>query len=130
MNIDPDQVLRELQDLKAALDALPSESPERAPLEERREVLREQARLPAEATRNLDALRAELEHLEGRLAAFDSEKIEVPNWQLAMTRGGKFSLVNPVADAARINDAIEAGQAVDRATIEARIARLRKALDL
>ena len=129
MNIDPDQVLHELRDIIARLEALPADSPDRLRLEERRESLRNIARSAADAARNPDNLRAELEHLERRLESFETDKIEVPSWQLSLTRGGRLSLTNPVADAARINKAMEAGTAADRASIEARIARLRQVLD-
>lgn len=128
VDIDPDQTLQDLLALSKELDALPADSPARLELEDQRDVLREQARLAANKARDPDNLRAELDHLLSRLETFEADKVEVPDWQMTMTRGGKLSLVDPVADAGRINDAIDAGTAEERAAIEARIADLRNAL--
>lgn len=128
VELDPDRILRELQQIATRLEDLPQDSPERLELEQRRRGLHLSARRAADAARNQDNLRAELEHLRNRLKTFEADKVEVPGWQIAMTHGGRFSLTNPVADAARINDAMDQGTALDRFSIEARIAALEKAL--
>ena len=128
VDITPDELLDELSAITARLEELPPESPERSRLELQRDNLRETARRTADAARNLDSLRTELVHLRRRLAAFEADKVEVPDWQVALTRGGRFSLTDPVADAARINDAMDAATALDRASIEARIADLEETL--
>ena len=128
VDITPDELLDELSAITARLEELAPDSPERSRLELQRDQLRATARRTADAARNLDNLRTELDHLRSRLAAFESDKVDVPDWQIALTRGGKFSLTDPVGDAARINDAMDAATALDRASIEARIADLEETL--
>lgn len=128
MELSPDHILRELQQIAVRLEDLPQDSIERLELEQRRNELRLSARRAADGARSRDNLRSELSHLRNRLKAFEADKVAVPGWQNAMTHGGRFSLTNPVADAARINDAMDEGTALDRSSIEARIADLEKAL--
>ena len=121
VNLTPDQIFEELRGLAAQLDLLQPDSPERKRLETRRDSLRRQAQVVSDAGRDPDNLRRELEHLRARLSDMDAERIEVPAWQRKLTAGGRLSLVNPVADAARINAAIDAATAHDRAAVIARI---------
>lgn len=129
MDISPEQVLEELLEIRQRLDALAPDAPERDILEVRRAELRLAAQEVADTTRNHENLAAELEHLERRLADFESEKINVPGWQVAMTSGGRFSINDPAAHAYKLNQALDDKTELDRAAIEDRIGRLRKALD-
>lgn len=128
MEIRPEDIVEELRSISARLKTLSEESPERNELEERQDELRRWAQQAADGARNPASLRAELEHLQSRLAGFEADKMVVPAWQVSMTRGGRFSLTNPVADAGRINDAMDEATAPDRAAIEARIAHLESVL--
>jgi hypothetical protein len=129
VDISLDQVLEELLEIGQSLDALAPDAPERAGLEARRADLRLAAQEVADATRNHTNLAAELEHLERRLVDFESEKINVPGWQIAMTSGGRFSINDPAAHAYKLNQALDEKTELDRAAIEQRIGRLKKALD-
>jgi len=128
VDISPEHVLKELSEIRERLEALDTDAPERADLVARRADLQAAAQEVADATRNPDTLRAELEHLESRLAAFEREKINVPGWQVAMTSGGRFSINDPAAHAYKLNEALDAKTELDRSAIEQRILRLRKAL--
>ncbi len=128
MEVSPDEVLEELRSIATRLEDLPPESPDRTDLLQRRDELRMIAQQAADAARNPANLRSELEHLRSRLEDLESDKVVVPSWQVTMTRGGRLSLIDPVADAARINDAIDEGSAPDRAAIEARISHLEEVL--
>ncbi len=124
----PEDVLAELNTIRTKLDSLPAAAPERAALESRREELRLAALEVADATRNPETLAAELEHLERRLAGFDKERINVPAWQIAMTSGGKLTINDPAAYAAKLNEALDEASATDRARIEERINQLKRTL--
>lgn len=124
----PEDVLAELNAIRAKLDSLPTAAPERAALESRREELRRAALEVADATRNPETLVAELEHLESRLAGFDKERINVPAWQIAMTSSGKLTINDPAAYAAKLNEALDEASAADRARIEERINQLKRTL--
>jgi hypothetical protein len=127
VNLTPDEILAELNDIRSRLAELPPGVAARAELEERRAELHAAAQYAADATRDPRQLQRELEHLEGRLAAIEDEKIEVPSWQQAMA-AGHLTINDPGAPNLRINQALDAASALDRAAIEARIARLKKAL--
>jgi hypothetical protein len=122
----PEDVLAELNTIRTKLDSRPAAAPERAALESRREELRLAALEVADATRNPETLAAELEHLERRLAGFDNERINVPAWQIAMTSGGKLTINDPAAYAAKLNEALDEASATDRARIEERINQLKR----
>lgn len=128
MNRTPDQIFEELRTLAEELASLRPEAPQRAQLEARRDALRRAAQAAADAGRSSNNLRTELEHLRGRLAELDAERVEVPAWQKRLTAGGRLSLIDPVADAARINEAIDAATAHDRAAIVARIGHIEEVL--
>ena len=125
----PDQIFDELRTLSVQLDALQPDAPERVALELRRDSLRRQAQTAANATRHQGTLLAELQHLRTRLADLDAEHVEVPAWQRTLTANGRFSLTNPVADAARINAFLDEANAHTRAAILARIDQIEEALD-
>lgn len=128
MEMTPEEILAELNQIRIALDGLPAESGQRAELEKRRSDLRTAARQAADATRHTTTLQAELDHLERRLAEMDREKINVPAWQLAMTSGGKLTVNDPAAYASRLNEALEDANAGDRAQIEDRVSQLNRIL--
>ncbi|MDJ0496481.1 MAG: hypothetical protein QNJ89_01530 [Acidimicrobiia bacterium] len=128
MHHTPDQIFEELRTLAAELALLEPDAPQRIPLEARREELRQEARAVSDAGRGSDDLQRELEHLRERIAELDAERVEVPAWQQTLTAGGRLSLIDPVADAARINEAIDRATAHDRAAIVARIAHLEEVL--
>lgn len=123
MELTPEQAWTELQAIRARLEEVEPDSKERPELELRRAELRHAAQDAADSARTRDAIEAELEHLHKRLAAFDSEKINVPAWQAAMAAGGRSA-----RHAAKINEAVAKANAPDRAAIEERISRLRMAL--
>lgn len=123
VDLTPSQLLAELQAIREELDSLRPGSSRRSALEERRMTLRQQARDLADETRDSGSLRKELEHLEKRLAGFDSDKIEVPAWQMSMA-----TVNDPAAHARKINEEMDKGNATDRESIERRIRQLRKAL--
>ena len=128
MNRTPDQIFEELRTLVAQLESLELDSSDRVRLEARRDALHREAQTTSDSRLNPDSLRRELEHLRERLAELDAERVEVPNWQKTLTAGGRLALVNPVADAARINEAIDKATAHDRAAIVARIAHIEEVL--
>lgn len=128
VNRTPDQIFEDLRTLIARLESLEPDSPDRARLEARRDALRREAQTTSDARLNPDNLRRELEHLRVRLADLDAERVEVPNWQKTLTAGGRLALVNPVADAARINEAIDKASAPDRAAIITRIEHIEDVL--
>lgn len=123
MTNTPDDLLTQLAAIRAELDALDASSPRYQELEARRVQLAVAAEEAADAARNPQALRAELEHLERRLASFESEKINVPAWQAAMP-----SINDPAAHASKLNAELDAKTALERATVEKRIARLKRTL--
>ncbi len=129
MNLTPDQLFDELRSLRSQLDALQPDAPERAALESRREELHRMAEAASNAARNKGTLRTELQHLQTRLADLDAERVEVPEWQRRLTANGRFALIDPVADAARINTALDEATKHDRAAILARILQIEEALD-
>jgi hypothetical protein len=128
VDISPEQVLEELLEIRRRLDRLAPDAPQRADLQTRRTDLRGAAQEAADAARNPDNLRAELEHLEQRLAGFEGEKINVPAWQMAMTSGGRWSINDPAAYASKLNEALDAATELDRNAIEDRINQLRTTL--
>jgi len=123
MDLTPSQILAELQAILDELAELSPGSVRRAELQERRAVLRRYARNLADASRDRSSLQRELEHLEGRLAAFKADKIEVPSWQMSMA-----TINDPAAHATKINEALDQATAGDRESIEQRVKQLRKAL--
>lgn len=129
VELTPDQILAELRTLNDQLESLQPDSRERTALEERRAALRHQARMTSDAGRNPGNLRTELDHLRGRLTELDDERVEVPNWQKTLTANGRFSITNPIADAARINAELDKATEPDRAAIVARIAQIEEVLD-
>jgi hypothetical protein len=129
VELTPDQIFDELRTLRDQLESLQPDAAERARLEERRAALRDQARMTSDAARNPGNLRTELEHLLGRLAELDDERVEVPNWQKTLTANGRFSITNPIADAERINAKLDKATEPDRAAIVARIAQIEEVLD-
>ena len=62
------------------------------------------------------------------MAEFESEKINVPAWQIAMTSGGRLAINDPAAHAAKLNEALDDATALDREAIAARIERLETVL--
>jgi chromosome segregation ATPase len=119
----PDDALAELRELRDRIDALEPESPEYHTLETRRNELAIAAQEAADAARSPENLRAELEHLERRLAQYEAEKINVPAWQQAMA-----TINDPSAHAYKLNSELDAKNQSDREAVEQRIARLKKAL--
>ncbi len=128
VNLTPSQIFDELCGIAEQLDSLQPDAAERARLELRRDTLRRQAQVVSDTGRNPDNLRRELEHLRARLSDMDAERVEVPAWQRKLTADGRLSIVNPVADAARINAAIHAATAHERAAIAVRIVRIEEML--
>ncbi len=119
----PDETLAEMLAIRARLDALEPSSPEYRELQQQRQQLAQAAREATDAASNPERIRAELEHLEQRLAAFDDHKIDVPAWQAAMP-----SINDPAAHPSRINEIMDASNKLDRDALEERIERLKKAL--
>ena len=124
----PDEVLAELHRIRDEQKALDPSSTRYAALERERRELADTARSALDTTKGRDALVNELEHLEQRLAAMDDDKIEIPSWQLTMTRNGRFAINDPRAHASQINATLDDNAAVDRSAIEARIGQLRTLL--
>jgi hypothetical protein len=120
----PDDLLAQLTAIRTELDALAPSSPEYHELEAKRIRLTVEAEEASDAARNPESLRAELEHLEQRLATFESEKISIPAWQAAMP-----TMNDPAAHATKLNTELDAKTELERAAVEKRIARLRKVLD-
>lgn len=123
MTVTPDEILAEMLGIRARLDSLDAASPEYRDLEQHRRQLARAAQEAADAARSPARIRAELEHLELRLAAFEDEKIDVPAWQTAMP-----SINDPAAHPSVLNDKMDANNKLDRDALEERIERLQKAL--
>lgn len=128
VEITPGQVLAELTQIREQLEKLSPDSPLRPDLLLRRAELRQAAREAADSARSPDALQAELEHLERRLAAFEGEKINVPAWQMAMSSGGRLTINDPAAHASKLNEALDEANSMDRQAVEERIAAIKNAL--
>ena len=124
----PDEVLAELHRIRDEQRKLDPASAQYAALERRRQELADEAAAALDAAKGRQALEAELRHLELRLAAIDDEQIEVPDWQMKMTRGGRLAINDPRTHAANINATLEENSAADRTAIEARIDHLRRTL--
>lgn len=124
----PDEVLAELHRIRDEQRELDPASARYAELEGRRQELAAGSAAALDATKGRQALQAELDHLEQRLAAIDDDKIEIPDWQLKMTRGGRFAINDPRAHASQINATLDKNSAADRTAIEARIDLLRRTL--
>lgn len=119
----PDEVLAELLTIRSELESAEPGSTLHNELTERRLLLAEAAQEAAYVARHPDLVRAELEHLQKRLAEFDGTKINVPAWRAATP-----SITDPAAQVSQINRKLDDNHKLDRAAIEQRIARLRKAL--
>jgi hypothetical protein len=121
-----DTILSRLVEIHDALAALPQDAyEERAALQRVRDDLRAEAatrRDRIEGGERRDELQYRLAHLERRLAALMSSRIDVVK-QAGDLANGNFG---NTADAMRINWAIEA--AGDRTALEAEIADLRERL--
>lgn len=129
MGMTVDEALAELREIRRLLEATPGDDPARVTLEQRRDRLHAAAQHAADAARDPEVLRLELDHLERRLARFDGDKINVRAWQIADGGGAKLSLNDPAAFATRLNELLDEANAPGREEIEARIAQLRAVLD-
>ena len=121
----PDDVLAELQHIRTEQDSLEPASPAYAALERRRHELQTLAQTAADAARGQKALEVELEHLEARLQQLEGEKVDIPDWQVAMH---KYAINDPAAPTNRINATIDEKNKNDRTSIEARILQIKQAL--
>ncbi len=124
----PDEVFAELRRIRAEQATLDPASDRFRTLERRRRDLSNEAQMAIDRSRGRDALQAELDHLVARLESIEAEKIEIPSWQLQMTRGGRFAINDPTAHASQINAALDENAELDRDAIEARIEQLRATL--
>ncbi len=124
----PDDVLAELQRIRAEQSALDPDSGDFRALENRRLQLADLAQLALDGARDRNSLERELEHLEARIRDMDDDRIEVPSWQLTMTRDGRFAINDPRAHASQINAALDSNAQLDRAAMEARIEQLKQTL--
>lgn len=118
MNLSPDQVLEELRQITTELAAVHHDDSARADLLERRDQLRDLARLTHLALAGSSALERELEHLRRRLADLDRERVQIPKWQ--QYTGGR--LTDPEAAGRGINRKLDTLNALDRASLERRAA--------
>lgn len=123
MTGSPGDLFAELQEITAQLEVLPVGDPQRLGLEQRREELRAAARSLL-LSHDPAALRAELQHLERRKAALETEKVQIPKWQ--QHTGGK--LTDPEAAGSRINERLDEANAHDVVSIERRIDEIEEAL--
>jgi polyhydroxyalkanoate synthesis regulator phasin len=124
MTLTPDDALNELRDIRARLDRLPEDDPQRTALLARREELREAAAIAADMSRNPDNLRHDLARLEQRLAELETKPI-VPK-RSDHPRRTKYLLNNPFVYASKINSEIEGATESEREALERRIAELRR----
>jgi len=124
VTISPDEVLQELQQITRELAAMDENDPARADLLERRERLRQSARMTHLALSGSSALESELKHLRRRLADFDRERVQIPRWQ---REAGYFS--DPTAAGREINRKLDKLNALDRATLERRAAEIETMLE-
>ena len=110
--------IRSLSDKIAQLD----DGPERTGLEDQRAQLRAEARLLADASRREDNLEAALEAVEEQLAILEDTAIK-PAW------AEQFRLINdPSAYRRRINESLDANDALRRDELTRRRTELRAAL--
>ncbi len=124
----PDEVFAELRRIRAEQATLDPVSDRFRTLERRRRDLSREAQTAIDRSRGRDALQAELDHLVARLDSIEADKIEIPSWQLKLTRGGRFAINDPTAHASQINAALDENAELDRDSIEARIEQLRATL--
>lgn len=113
----PEEILSELLEITADLDAMGDEDPARDALTQRRLELREKARRSRLALSNPAALQNELGHLRRRLKVLDRERVQIPMWQKQI--GGR--LTDPEAAGAGINKRLDEANATERQSLEARI---------
>ena len=90
---------------------------------------RARPRPAAVSARSLDQPGAELEHLEGPLELHEADAVRLPDWLLSLTRADRLAWGNPFADVACINEARDAGIALDSASATDLVARLPRVLD-
>jgi len=121
MSYDVDAALAEIRRVGDQIEAM-APGPERQVLEDKREELRDQARLAADAARPLTHLRAELHNVEEQLEAMDAALIKP-----AMNESYKI-ITDPSAYRRRINDRIEEGEAGRRTALRERQAELLAAI--
>ncbi len=118
MSLSIEQALAELRELSTRLESLPPDHPDRAPLEERRQALREAAQAAADLARSPVALERELDMLRERLRRIEGMRIK----RSLMER--RRWVNDPSAYARGINERIASGNAEDRSAIEERISVL------
>lgn len=123
-DVDLDQILRDLSEVQDRLIALPDDAfAERYELRTRQSELREQMaslRVDFDAKRSTEDLLSELAGQRSRLAAIETEKIDI----VSQSGGGTLSGAGSDGwGAVGINQQIEAGAGV--ADIKARIGRIK-----
>ncbi len=122
-----DQALAEILSLSARIDALELDEPKRIPLERRRDNLRADVRMAADASRSLPILQNELGALQRRLKQIDERPIDQGWAEKARYRGIRW-MNDPGAYSNKINDMINSEDAAERAQIVTRIGEIETVL--
>lgn len=122
--LSTDEALAAMREVDERLASLSPEHPERPPLEARRAELQAAARRATDLGRSPDAVRAELDHFERRLAEIDGELIG-KSW----AEKGNYGWINdPGAYAHGINKELRRASQDTRAEAVLRITELRDVL--
>lgn len=119
-----DQLLAELTELRKNLDEIDADDPRRTELEDRRGELQRRARFLADAARNPEYLRLELDNLEKQLVAVETTQIKP-----SLVEGHRW-INDPSAYSRAINDRIAENTEDKKAALLQRITELRQALGL
>ncbi|MEN8234631.1 MAG: hypothetical protein ABFR89_06875 [Actinomycetota bacterium] len=123
-DLSVDEALSTIRTLSDEIESLPPDDRRRATLEHRRDQLRAAARAATDASRSEVSLQHELAGLQQRLARIDERPIG-KGW----AEKGHYRWVNdPGAYANQINEKLNEQDALERATIIARILELERAL--
>lgn len=117
-----DEIFAELTEVSRMLFEARGE--ERARLEEKRDELRERARLVHLAMSDPRTLATELAHARRRLAELEGERLQIPTWQRHV--GGR--LTDPAASGREINRRLDEATAPERAALESRVEVIAKLL--
>jgi hypothetical protein len=120
-----DEALAAMREVDERLGSIGPDHPDRPGLERRRDELQTAARRAADLGRAPEAIRAELDHLERRLAEIDGELIK-KSW----AERGNYGWINdPGAYAHGINQELERSNEDVREEAVTRISELRAVLD-
>ena len=118
---DLDALLAELGELRAHIKKLPTDDPDRAALEERRDSIHNQARFEADRRRPIEDLRRELASSQQRIAELDRMRI-APSF--TERRRERWPVGNPTGYIRKINSTIEENTRNERTLLVERIAEL------